>query len=132
MNFEGRFFTKKMDLSGLIFINANFRQAHFQCDVSSSDQTCFYGQSFFDGAEFFSTVHFDKTHFDASVSFNHAHFMSMATFIGVVFAGGASFNGVVFESQAKFNDSRFEERDFSAGVTAVILTDFTNAKYVVS
>ena len=128
MNLGDRFFTEEIDLSGLIFVNANFGQARFQNSLSS-DKTRFYGHSSFDGARFFSSVHFYKAYFDAPVSFNHSHFMSGAIFIGVVFAGGASFNHVVFERQAMFNDSQFEERYFSGGAAPVILTDFTNARF---
>ena len=129
MDFAGHTFSDETDFSGLILVYSNFRLAQFESGVRS-DKTRFYGQSFFDRAHFKGNVGFYKTHFAASVSFEGSRFDYGASFVGVDFMGGASFKNVRFENDVMFNDSKFEERDYSAGIAPLILTDFTNAKFM--
>ena len=130
MDLSGHMFPDKVDFSELILVLSNFCGVQFEGEVSSSDRTRFYGQTFFDEVTFKSNVHFYKTQFDAPVSFDRSRFKSGATFIGMEFMGGASFRDVLFESIIMFNDSRFEERYYSGGVIPLILADFTNAKFM--
>lgn len=129
MDFSDHTFSKTVDLSGLILIDAYFNGARFEDKLELSEKTHFYAQSWFHCATFEKGLYSSRARFHAPVSFAGSHFNRSATFIGTEFLGGASFANTVFKMNAMFNDSRFEERYFSGGLTVQILADFRKSKF---
>ena len=103
MNFSGRTFCEEVDLSGLIFIAANFDKAEFKSKVRFSEKTRFYAQSKFFEAVFEEGLVCWRTWFEADVYFTGSRFKGPVWCIGTEFMGGVSFGNVVFEKQAKFD-----------------------------
>lgn len=130
MDFSGHVFSGTVDFSHLIFVGSTFTDARFKGDVSFTEETRFYAQTWFRNVQFESSVRCNRTEFEATVDFSGACFKSGVTFIGVKFMGGASFANVTFESHVMFNDSQFEERYFSGGITIRCIADFTNATFL--
>ena len=133
MDFSGHVFSDTADFSQLILIRSTFTDARFKESVRFTEETRFYGQTWFRNVYFESGIWCDRTQFAATAYFGGSRFKGAATFIGVEFMGGASFANVTFESDAMFNDSKFEERYSrmsSGGITILCIADFTGAKFL--
>ena len=129
MDFSDQEFSDAMDLSGLILIGAKFDRTRFKGEITLSEKTQFYAQTWFHDITVEGSLFSNKARFHASVSFAGAHFFQLVTFLGTEFMGGASFASVTFEGPVMFNDSKFEERYFSGGIMIPQLADFRSAKF---
>ena len=129
MNFSGHTFSHNLDLSGLIFVRGNFTGARFTGELQFSNETQFFGHTWFDSSIFYEGLNCHGAQFHSRVSFAGSKFLGRTNFYGALFIAGASFANTMFQTSAMFSESRFEERDYSVNISSLILADFTNAKF---
>ena len=130
MDCSNNLFVTDVDLSDLIFVDADFSKTQFQGSVKLNKGNRFEMQSWFMGTHFVGHLHCWDAQFDADVHFGGARFMSGATFVRTRFNGGVDFTDAVFERDTMFNESKFGETYFGDSAMVPYLANFKRTKFL--